>query len=307
MALTETLLDHAPSWNIRRHRYCKTLLLSSTTVAAVALLGVWRQQAAGSQSLRVHLEFDERSLLRHPLQEFVKRSAERGACDVGGAPKGFPVPWAMTLATAGATSASAPALRSIGIQGIVDGAVFFVCRGGPGGTMGPRAGLASYNASMHHLAGNYPGADFEEQWRAEGTVREVPLAMLREVGLMLPEPALVAQILGSSAFAAARAQSHGGSLAPMTREGRLVLSPAEGDDADADALARETSDAGERGGDEDEAYHAGLRAYTLIPHRVELLHGGPDWPSGPVRYEWVRDTEQRWSRPVRLVPYSWPQ
>ena len=39
-----------------------------------------------------------------------------------------------------------------------------------------------YNAaSILHLAGNYPGANFEEQWRAEGVVRPVPLSDLSKV------------------------------------------------------------------------------------------------------------------------------
>jgi hypothetical protein len=53
------------------------------------------------------------------------------------------------------------------------GKVYFVCRGGPGGASGPSVDLASYAVSMMFLAGNYPRAGFEEQWRAEGIAEEV--------------------------------------------------------------------------------------------------------------------------------------
>ena len=164
---------------------------------------------------------------------------------------------------------------------------------------------------MTHLAGNYPGAAFEEQWRAEGVIREIPLATLRSQGLPPPDPALVAQVLGAAAFTERRAQRQGGSPAPATGEGRLVLTHSAGDDAE--ALARETTRgeaAAELGTpvEEEEAYRAGLRAYALTPQRMELLRGGPDWPAGPLRHEWVRlRDEDGWRRSARVLPYSWPQ
>lgn len=219
-------------------------------------------------------------------------------------------------------------MRSIGIQGITDEAIYFVGRGGPGGAAGPRMTDASHmiNASMLHLAGNYPGAGYEEQWRAEGHVREVPLDTLTELNLPPPDAALMMQVLGSDAFATRRASEHGGSLAPLTAQGRLALTSDAGDDKQ--ALAEECTHADSewqsQGGHstaiEHEARRAGLRAYAFVPIRVEMLHGGPSWPSGPTRVEWARrhddeeprplgetDDEQPWWWPPRqILPYSRP-
>ena len=68
------------------------------------------------------------------------------------------------------------------------------------------------------------------------------------------------------------------------------------------------------------ARHAGLRAYALVPRRMEVLRGGPQWPDGPIRFEWARTAsstdrapESRssaaglvWSTPRQILPYSWP-
>ena len=258
----------------------------------------------------------------NPLEAFVHASAQRGACTKSGVPIGFPIPWAMALATHGADDSSAPAVRQIGIQGVTAEAIYFVCRGGPGGAAGQPAGLNAYNASMVHLAGNFPGAGFEEQWRADGIVKEVPIGTLRELGLPPPDKALVTQVLASAAFAAGRAQSHEGSLAPTTIEGRLELTTDVGDDAD--ALANDLAQSVARDGDsatlDADARHAGLRAYALVPRRMEVLRGRPQWPDGPIRFEWARTTsstdrapESRssaaglvWSTPRQILPYSWP-
>ena len=308
--LAEPLLEPMGEEPTAGRRRSRALVFSASAVVGVTLLAFSRH-AIHLQHPTASAVLDDDSLLAHPLREFVKRSAQRGACELSGAPRGFPVPWAMTLATAGRTSSSAPAMRSIGIQGVVGEEIVFVCRGGPGGAFGPPAGLAQYSASMTHLAGNYPGAAFEEQWRAEGVIREIPLATLRSQGLPPPDPALVAQILGAAAFTARHVQRQGGSPAPATGEGRLVLTHSAGDDAE--ALARETTRgeaAAELGTpvEEEEAYRAGLRAYALTPQRMELLRGGPDWPAGPLRHEWVRlRDEDGWRRSARVLPYSWPQ
>lgn len=247
----------------------------------------------------------------NPLREFVKRSTERGACDASGAPAGFPVPWAIFLAVSAAAADAAPAARSIGIQGVTDDAMLFVCRGGPGGAAGPPEGQDEYKASLVHLAGNYPGATFEEQWRAEGTVVEVPLGALAELGLPPPDTGLIAQIKASAAFEDARKQFHRGSLDPTTTERRVELSDEAGDGADALAaeVSRATSGLQERESSarELEARRAGLRIYAFKPVRMELLRGGPDWPGGPSRHEWAWDGERgAWARPRQLVPYSRP-
>ena len=126
-------------------------------------------------------------LNNNPLREFVNRSARRGACHADGSPSGFPMPWSMSLGLQRTGEGAAPALRSTGIQGVTDKSIYFVCRGGPGGATGPPAGLSEYNASMIHLAGNYPGATFEEQWRAEGSVKEVTIGELQLHGLPAPD------------------------------------------------------------------------------------------------------------------------
>ena len=268
--------------------------------------------------------FTVQELKANPLEELVFRSARRGACSEEGKPSGFPMPWAMTLATGnGADIRGPPAVRSIGIQGITNEAIYFVGRGGPGGAAGPHIGAPSQmtiNASMVHLAGNYPGAGFEEQWRAEGHVREVPLDTFAELRLPPPEEALMIQMLGSDAFATRRAREHDGSLAPLTAQGRLALTSVPGDDDGALAEACASADPNtESGGSqaaiEHEARRAGLRAYAFVPSRVEMLHGGPNWPSGPKRVEWARrqhaertggTTDDAWWPPRQILPYSRP-
>ena len=114
------------------------------------------------------------------------------------------------------------------------------------------------------------------------------------------------QVLASARFAADRARQHGGALAPTTREGRLALGAAA-DGAEAATLASEVRSAeSTKGGARAEAAaRAGLRAYVFMPHRIELLHGGPDWPEGPQRFEWSMDLESsRWRQPQQILPYS---
>ena len=249
-------------------------------------------------------------LHENPLLEFVARSAERGECRPDGSPSGFPMPWSMTIGLQGTAAGAAPALRSIGIQGVTDRSIYFVCRGGPGGAVGPPAGLGEYNASMMHLAGNYPGATFEEQWRAEGSVREVTIEALQLHGLPAPDTELLIQILASADFAEHRSTVQAGSLAPITEEGRIEISPDVPGEVNYldDAVARARSAAEKSDKFEQDAIHAGMRIYALTPWRVEVLHGGPDWPEGPMRIEWRREPSlgEHWLPPSRILPYSWP-
>mmetsp|Transcript_40192 Transcript_40192/g.97086 ORF Transcript_40192/g.97086 Transcript_40192/m.97086 type:complete len:337 (-) Transcript_40192:1966-2976(-) len=246
----------------------------------------------------------------NPLREFVARSAGRGACHADGTPSGFPTPWSMTLGLQGPAAGAAPALRSIGIQGVTEKSIYFVCRGGPGGVAGPPAGLGEYNASMMHLAGNYPGAMFEEQWRAEGSVREVTIEALQLHGLPAPDTELLIQILATADFAEHRSTVQAGSLAPITEEGRIEISPDVPGEVNYldNAVSRARSAAEKSDKFERDATHAGMRIYALTPWRVEVLHGGPDWPEGPMRVEWRRQPSlgEHWLPPSRILPYSWP-
>ena len=53
---------------------------------------------------------------------------------------------------------------------------------------------------------------------------------------------------------------------------------------------------------------AGMRAWVLVPVRMELLEGGPCWLGGPRRVEWSRQDENQhqWVGPRRILPYSPP-
>lgn len=314
--LSEALLNGPTRRCPATARFNYAMATAVMAVMAVILLCV-------SQVPVHHVLLDERApsgtenrnavekLLSNPLQELVVRSQLRGACNAAGAPTGFPVPWSMALATSGITPGSAPSVRSIGIQGITSESIYFVCRGGPGGATGPPADLGTYNASMVFLAGNYPGADFEEQWRAEGVVREVPVGRLSEHGFPPPDEKLVVQILASSAFAQERARATGGSLEPSTGEGRIAMLPGRDSADDAAALAADVAQAGSALSSTarlDAARRAGLRTYALTPRRVEVLAGGPDWPEGPRRFEWSADVafegEATWLPPRQILPYS---
>ena len=250
------------------------------------------------------------NLHENPLREFVTRSARRGACREDGSPSGFPMPWSITLGLQGTGEGVAPALRSIGIQGVTEKSIYFVCRGGPGGAAGPPAGLSEYNASMMHLAGNYPGAMFEEQWRAEGVVREVAIDELELHGLPAPDTELLVQIIASADFTEHRSTVHGGSPAPITDEGRIEISPDVQGEVNylMNAVARARSEAEKSSKFESDATHSGMRIYSLTPWRVEVLHGGPDWPEGPLRFEWRREPSlgEHWLPPSRILPYNWP-
>ncbi|KAL1530069.1 hypothetical protein AB1Y20_000991 [Prymnesium parvum] len=291
--------------------------ITCTALGLVAVLGIGMlssnafrfeaQSLAPAPAEVKHLT--ESDLSSNPLQEFVARSSKRGACHANGSPKGFPIPWAMALAVSPNDGAAA-SLRSIGIQGVTNEAIYFVCRGGPGGAAGPPPGLKEYNASMMHIAGNYPGAHFEEQWRAEGTVREVPLSSLGAHGLPPPERGLLVQMVASSVFTIKRAEANSGSLAPFAAGGRLALSDAAGHDAHLLADAVTHVQAQDKTSDELQldAIRAGMRVYSLTPHRMEVLNGGPQWPSGPLRFEWQREGDggESWATPKRILPYNWP-
>eukprot|EP00217_Crustomastix_stigmatica_P008766 CAMPEP_0183805796 /NCGR_PEP_ID=MMETSP0803_2-20130417/38058_1 /TAXON_ID=195967 /ORGANISM="Crustomastix stigmata, Strain CCMP3273" /LENGTH=301 /DNA_ID=CAMNT_0026050553 /DNA_START=68 /DNA_END=970 /DNA_ORIENTATION=- len=240
-----------------------------------------------------------------PLAELVSRSKARGACDSRGVPIGFPTPWAFTLAVPAREKHCAPSLRALGFQAVTAGGVWFVSRGGPGGARGPRD-AEGVEASACHVAGNYPGAGFEEQWRLEGVLVEESLEALGRLGSPV-QASLAVQVTACAAFERKRRAGQRGSLAPEDDSGRALLA-GDGDarelEEQVDRQARaqkagEVTPAVERA--------AGLRAFRLVPRRVELLEGGPAWPGGPRKYEWVRKAgSSRWGPPRRALPYSVP-
>lgn len=241
---------------------------------------------------------EARKLGSNPLAELRRRARQRGQCDENGAAVGFPVPWAAAVATSGAGFA-APALRSLGIQAVDEAGFVFVVRGELGG--GAAAGGAPL-ASVCHLAGNYPGAGFEEQWRAEGVVR--PLRG-PDLEVKKPDSHLVAQFLACRAFEGA----HRPRQRPDAR-GRTPMSAASG--AEVEELARDVQEAEQRLHDRavpvQDMLSAGLASYRVVPLRMELLEGGPAWPQGPARYQWTRDTPNApWAGPTRILPYSVPK
>eukprot|EP00931_Biecheleriopsis_adriatica_P119464 TRINITY_DN94684_c0_g1_i1.p1 TRINITY_DN94684_c0_g1~~TRINITY_DN94684_c0_g1_i1.p1 ORF type:complete len:378 (-),score=54.46 TRINITY_DN94684_c0_g1_i1:131-1264(-) len=243
---------------------------------------------------------------QNPLLELQKRSHARGACDDKGRAIGFPTPWAFMLATHGKNPQDPPAIRSLGFQVVdVDGIVF-VARGAPGGATGCDFGKSQ--VSMCHLAGNYPGAGFEEQWRAEGLLQQLSWQEWEELmkaGTPVADAhSLEAQMVACSNFEQARSRESGG-LSPVDASGRLRFkNPAE-----VNALKEEVRQIGadiEEGRlGEHEIENAGLRIYRLKPTRMEVLCGGPQWPQGPNRFEWTYDG--RWQGPSQILPYSFPQ
>jgi hypothetical protein len=117
-------------------------------------------------------------------------------------------------------------------------------------------------ASLCYLAGNYPNAGFEEQWRAEGIVEEVDVAALSQIAP--PDADLQVQIVASAAFEEERAVTTG-STAPFDQSGRLLLT-ASGDNKKLDegvaAVAQRQKEGALPLG---EILEAGFRAYRLVP------------------------------------------
>ena len=146
-----------------------------------------------------------------PLDEFIARSHARGQCDEYGVATGFPVPWAFTLATPGPTPDSPPSCRNIGIHHVDSDGFVFACRGHPGGAAG-----GGSLASICFLAGNYPNAGFEEQWRAEGIIQPLDVS---EAMPMNADQDLQVQIVASSAFSEAR-RTESGSSDPVDTTGQ---------------------------------------------------------------------------------------
>eukprot|EP00232_Nephroselmis_pyriformis_P017365 CAMPEP_0182898492 /NCGR_PEP_ID=MMETSP0034_2-20130328/27515_1 /TAXON_ID=156128 /ORGANISM="Nephroselmis pyriformis, Strain CCMP717" /LENGTH=261 /DNA_ID=CAMNT_0025032465 /DNA_START=62 /DNA_END=844 /DNA_ORIENTATION=- len=242
------------------------------------------------------------ALLRDPLAEFVRRSVARGQCDASGVATGFPVPWAFTLATH-TLHGGAPSCRSIGIHHVDGQGWIFTTRGAPGGASGLETKGGPIPASLCYIAGNYPGADFEEQWRGEGHVEEVALESLGKV--RLPDQDLEVQVVASAAFASAR-EAETGSRGPADGDGRMVLLGKDGEalaGCVADAAARQARHAISP----EEITRSGFRAYRLVPTRVEILEGGPTWPQGPTRHEWCwAGKEGVWLPAARILPYNVP-
>ena len=232
-----------------------------------------------------------------PLDEFIARSHARGQCDEHGVATGFPVPWAFTLATPGPTPDSPPSCRNLGIHHVDSEGFVFACRGHPGGAAG-----GGSLASICFLAGNYPNAGFEEQWRAEGIIQPLDVS---EAMPMNADQDLQVQIVASAAFSEAR-RAKSGSSDPVDTTGRLLL-PTDEDAATLDArvAAVETRRAAGKLHDS-EIERAGFRAYRLAPSRVEVLAGGPSWPNGPTRHEWTLQSSHAgtWTPPTRVLPYN---
>ena len=116
---------------------------------------------------------------------------------------------------------------------------------------------------------------------------------------------LQVQIVASAAFSEAR-RTESGSSDPVDTTGRLLLPTAE--DAatlDARVAAVETRRAAGKLHDS-EIEKAGFRAYRLAPSRVEVLAGGPSWPNGPTRHEWILQSSHAgtWTPPTRVLPYN---
>eukprot|EP00193_Tetraselmis_chui_P014765 CAMPEP_0177779618 /NCGR_PEP_ID=MMETSP0491_2-20121128/16700_1 /TAXON_ID=63592 /ORGANISM="Tetraselmis chuii, Strain PLY429" /LENGTH=268 /DNA_ID=CAMNT_0019299203 /DNA_START=49 /DNA_END=852 /DNA_ORIENTATION=+ len=238
-------------------------------------------------------------LLGNPLSELCRRAQKRGQCDRSGAATGFPVPFAATVATSTGTADGAPAIRSLGIQAIDEHGFVFVVRGALGGGAS-HAGVKT--VSLCHLAGNYPGAGFEEQWRAEGAVEQLSLDQLDAI--KAADTSLVAQFLACTEFE----KAHEGRKPDAS--GRTLIKSRSSDEYK--QIDTDVSIAQQRLADgkvsEDEMRSAGLAAFRVVPTRVELLEGGPAWPQGPARYQWTRKTPaDPWTRPSRLLPYSVPQ
>ena len=254
-----------------------------------------------------------------PLVEFVSRSCARKQCTKDGVATGFPTPWAFTLATQGKTGDLPPSIRNVGVHSVDATGWLFTCRGAPGGAAGGalpgndiKSGGEGENAaggpivaSLCYLAGNFPKAGFEEQWRAEGIIEEVDVASLSTIAP--PDPDLQVQIVASAAFAEQRVVTTG-STAPYDQSGRLLLTETD-DDKKLDRGVTSTKQRQKAGTlPVGEILEAGFRAYRLVPWRVEILEGGPAWPQGPMRHEWrkVEGDQGAWQGPVRILPYNVP-
>jgi len=242
----------------------------------------------------------------NPLLELRKRSERRGACDSRGRARGFPTPWALTLATNGKRQGDAPAIRSLGIQVVDADGIVFVARGAPGGALG-----CDYDAdskvSICHLAGNYPGADFEEQWRAEGVLEEISFSQwsrLMEGTAAVDAQSLEAQMVACNDFENHRSRESG-SFDPTDSAGRLYFQSSAEVTSLHEGVAQRTTDIKDGRLDASAFEDAGLRVYRLKAERMEMLGGGPRWPQGPSRFEW--NFCGQWQGPRQILPYSLPR
>jgi hypothetical protein len=157
---------------------------------------------------------------------------------------------------------------------------------------------------MCFLAGNYPRAGFEEQWRAEGECEPLDPATLDAL-----DADLQVQVCAAAAFAEARLVVTG-APDPTDDQGRLLLTTAEDAKKLASCLAaveaKRASDPN-RAVPLSDARCAGFRCFRFRPWRVEMVEGGPSWPEGPRRVEWRKiDGTSEWSGPTRVLPYNVP-
>ena len=186
----------------------------------------------------------------------------------------------MQLAHASSSGDPWPVVRTVGFQAVqADGFTFLLKR---------RAGLSAalLPVAINYVEGKFMKGDVCEQWRAEGIAEEVPV----EVALKTAPAASFAQILAAGARSGGKADAEGRRVRLEDREGfvgetaalkeRLALSEITKDELSAAAIV-----------------------YRVMPVRMELMVGGPDFPMWE-RFEWKLSVDgSEWAEPTRILPY----
>jgi len=213
---------------------------------------------------------DISALEPNPLLELQKSSALRGIAD-GEGYRLSGAPWAFSLAELD-DKRSFPVVRTIGFQRISEAGLDWLTR---------RKSQAVKPVALCYTAGVYPPPPGEscEQWRAEGSLVELPVAEALKTAPM----GSFAQIL-----AVGRISANSIDRLEMNDRERFL-----------EEVAKVKVEL-ESGKVDTNELESSVRFVRLVPDRIELLVSGNIWE----RFEWTRDhTEGKWSTGVQLLPY----
>ena len=213
-----------------------------------------------------------------PLDELRCRSAARGLCDADGF-RLQGAPWGMQLAHASGSGEPWPVVRTVGFQAVrSDGFTFLLKRR-------PCFSAERLAVAINYVEGRFVSGEVCEQWRAEGFADEVHVDEVLKTAPL----ASMAQIIATNTLA------NDGDM-----NGRVRLADRDAF-VDATGALKRRLVAGEVPADE---LRHSVIVYRMVPLRMELMLGGPDFPMWE-RWEWQRDSEDgdRWALPSRIAPY----
>eukprot|EP00040_Diaphanoeca_grandis_P022791 m.123142 g.123142 ORF g.123142 m.123142 type:complete len:277 (-) comp28965_c0_seq2:80-910(-) len=250
------------------------------------------------------------TLRRDPLDEFRKRSHHRKLCDAEG--RRLPgAPWGFQLAHASKTS-EFPVLRTVGFQTVTANDFTFLLKRKPNT-------LDNLPIAITYVEGLYESGDVVEQWRAEGyAIAQSAEGILTTAPKMSLSNMLAVADINDTTTTTAKATAT--TTATATDDSNVDL------DMDLD-MNRDTSGSsmftrgkmvdGEQFLTTAAKYKTALDSdnisdatisetvvvYKVVPTRVELLVGGPDFKMWE-RVQWLRrSTNHVWEAPQRILPY----